>query len=105
MNHDALETRLQVQGQVQLSKQGQVRWQTGHPWFFERDLQKAPRFGGIYEVQDATAHTLGFALASPQSKILIRMLHCHNNQIVDRTRRVLGIIGKRRHGSAHIHIE
>jgi 23S rRNA (cytosine1962-C5)-methyltransferase len=78
MNHDALETRLQVQGQVQLSKQGQVRWQTGHPWFFERDLQKAPRFGGIYEVQDATAHTLGFALASPQSKILIRMLHCHN---------------------------
>ena len=65
---------LTCRGYVVLSREGENRLGTGHPWLFPKHLCTDRLFSGVLEVRNSKGDTLGYGIGSPNSNIRIRML-------------------------------
>ena len=65
-----------IEASVVISKRGEARVRTGHPWIFRSDVQDAggAPAGAIVRVLGPTRRVLGFAFFSDRSEIRLRML-------------------------------
>jgi 23S rRNA (cytosine1962-C5)-methyltransferase len=61
---------------VIVSKRGESRVRSGHPWIFKSDVTRASGIaaGSVVRVLGPTGRPLGFAFFSPQSEIQLRMI-------------------------------
>src|SRR5688572_18991251 len=59
-----------------VSKRGESRVRSGHPWIFKSDVARAERVppGSVVRVLGSTGRPLGFAFFSAQSEIQLRMI-------------------------------
>ncbi len=62
-------------GVAVLSRRGEERLRTGHPWIFRSDVKRAEAGPGVVvRVEGDRGRTLGYALRSERSEIRLRML-------------------------------
>ena len=61
---------------VIVSKRGESRVRSGHPWIFKSDVSRATGVapGAVVRVLGPTGRPLGFAFYSAQSEITLRMI-------------------------------
>jgi len=65
-----------IEGAVVVTKRGEARIRSGHPWVFRSDVQEAGRSesGAIVRVNGPHGRPLGFAFFSPRSEIRLRVI-------------------------------
>jgi 23S rRNA (cytosine1962-C5)-methyltransferase len=68
-------TTTEPRGVAVLSRRGEERLRTGHPWIFRSDVKRAEAGPGVVvRVEGDRGRTLGYALHSERSEIRLRML-------------------------------
>ncbi len=71
---------------VTLHKGRELRLLAGHPWIYQRDLQRiegTPKPGELAEVRDARDRFVGRGYINPQSQIMVRLLTWEEEAIDD----------------------